>query len=79
LEALEQRLRGRGQDSDQVIARRMLDAKEQIKHYDEYDYLVVNDDFDVALDELSSILKASHLSTGVQSERQQALLRNLLA
>ena len=79
LEALEQRLRGRGQDSDQVIARRMLDAKEQIKHYDEYDCLVVNDDFDVALDELSSILKAGHLSAGTQSERQQALLRNLLA
>ena len=79
LEALEQRLRGRGQDSDQVIARRMLDAKEQIKHYDEYDYLVVNDDFDVALNELSSIFKASHLSASVQSERQQALLRNLLA
>ena len=79
LKALEQRLRGRGQDSDQVIARRMLDAKEQIKHYDEYDYLVVNDDFDVALNELSSIFKASHLSASVQSERQQALLRNLLA
>ena len=79
LEALEQRLRGRGQDSDQVIARRMLDAKEQIKHYDEYDYLVVNDDFDVALNELSSIFKASHLSASVRSERQQALLRSLLA
>jgi len=79
LKVLEQRLRSRGQDSDQVIARRMLDAKEQIKHYDEYDYLVVNDDFDVALDELSSILKAGHLSTGIQCERQQVLLRNLLA
>ncbi|RUM94388.1 MAG: guanylate kinase [Thiothrix sp.] len=77
--ALEQRLRGRGQDSDEVIARRMLDAKEQMEHYSEYDYLIINDNFDVALDELAAVFCASHLRASVQSDCQQVLLRDLLA
>ncbi|MDH5370972.1 MAG: guanylate kinase, partial [Gammaproteobacteria bacterium] len=52
--ALEERLRGRGQDSDEIIARRMRDAKSETSHYSEYDYLVVNDDFESALTELKS-------------------------
>jgi guanylate kinase len=79
LQALEQRLRGRGQDSDEIIARRMRDAKEQMAHYGEYGYLIINDDFEVALDELATIVHASHLHTDEQRERQQALLNDLLA
>jgi len=79
IRALEQRLRGRGQDSDEVIARRMRDAREQMEHYGEYDYLIINDDFDVALDEFAGIYSASHLRTNIQADRQQVLLRDLLA
>jgi guanylate kinase len=57
-QALEERLRGRGQDSDEIIARRMRDAKSETSHYSEYDYLVVNDEFEKALTELKSIVLA---------------------
>ena len=56
LEILEQRLRGRKRDSDEVIARRMRSAMDVISHKDEFDHVIVNDDFDVALHELESIL-----------------------
>ena len=58
LEALEQRLRNRGQDSEHVIARRMRDARSEISHNEEYDHIVINDDFDRALDELRGLLKS---------------------
>jgi guanylate kinase len=78
-QVLEQRLRNRGQDSDDVIARRMRDAKGEMAHYREYDYLVINRDFDVALDELTAIFSASNMRTIIQKSRQQTLLRDLLA
>lgn len=78
-QALEQRLRGRGQDSDEIIARRMRDAQSETSHYNEYDYLVVNDDFDTALVELRAIILAQRLHKGVQWLRQQGLLAELLA
>ena len=56
LEALEQRLRDRGQDSEEVIARRMGDARSEISHKDEYDFTIVNDDFDRALSQLNGML-----------------------
>lgn len=56
-EELERRLRGRGQDSDEIIARRMRDAVSEMRHYDEFDYVVVNDDFDAALEDLKCILR----------------------
>lgn len=55
---LEVRLKGRGQDSDEIIARRMQDAINEMSHYAEFDYLVINDDFDTALIELRSIVLA---------------------
>jgi len=64
--ALEQRLRGRGQDDEAVIARRMRDAENEISHYVEFDYLVVNDDFDVALSELVAIISARRHSMVIQ-------------
>ncbi|MDH3281256.1 MAG: guanylate kinase [Gammaproteobacteria bacterium] len=54
---LEQRLRKRGQDSDLVIARRMREAAEEMRHYCEYDYVVVNDDIDAALSDLRAIIE----------------------
>ena len=76
---LEERLRGRGQDSEEVIARRMRDAVKEISHYDEFDYLVVNDEFDTALQELRAIVLARRQRLAVQQHRRQALIRELLA
>jgi guanylate kinase len=56
LESLRKRLTGRGQDSDKVIQRRMRDAQAEISHWAEFDYLVVNDNFDTALEELIAII-----------------------
>jgi len=72
---LQQRLRNRGQDDEQTIARRMRDAVTEISHYDEFDYLVVNDVFTQALAELKNIILANRLTR----QRQQHLLKPLLA
>ncbi len=71
---LESRLRSRGQDSEAIIARRMRDAVTEMSHYHEFDYLVVNDDFEQALNELKSILLANRL----KQERQHATLADLI-
>ncbi len=78
-EVLEQRLRGRGQDSEEVIRRRMQDAVQEMSHYGEYDYLVINDDFRRALDDLRAILRTQRLARPRQQVRQAGLLRELLA
>ncbi|MFW5426976.1 MAG: guanylate kinase [Methylophagaceae bacterium] len=77
--ALEQRLRGRGQDGDDIIERRMRDAKNEMSHYVEFDYLIVNDDFDDALTELAAIISAQRNTIGVQKQIKQDLLIELLA
>ncbi len=76
---LEQRLRGRGQDNDEVIARRMRDAESEISHYVEFDYLIVNDDFEVALAEIEAIIIAKRKSMSIQQVEQATLLTELLA
>lgn len=78
-EALEERLRGRGQDSDEIIARRMRDAQSEASHYGEYHYLVINDDFETALADLRSIFTAGRLQLDRQKPRHQALIDALLA
>ncbi len=78
-EILEQRLRQRGQDSPETIAKRTLGAKTEISHYAEYDYLVVNDDFEQALTQLKSIIIADRLKLVRQQEKLAGLLHNLLA
>jgi len=75
--ALEERLRGRGQDSDEIIARRMQDAKSETSHYSEYDYFVVNDDFEEALIELKSIVFARRCRFDAQSECLSPFLQEL--
>lgn len=77
--ALRQRLKGRGQDSADIIERRMRDAKNEMSHYPEYDYLVVNDVFDQALGELRAIVVSQRLRLDAQSQRLEERLRNLLA
>jgi guanylate kinase len=76
--ALEQRLTGRGQDPAPVIAERMAKAANEMSHYGEADYLVVNDRFDVALDELCAIITASRLRLVSQQQRHADLLAALL-
>jgi guanylate kinase len=77
-EALEARLRGRGQDDDAVIARRMRDAVSEMTHYAEYDYLVVNDDFELALDDLATLMRCRRLRLPQQAQRLAGLLAALL-
>lgn len=76
---LEQRLRGRGQDNDEVIDRRMRDAKNEMSHYIEFDYLIVNDQFDVALTDLAAIVVAKRHAIAVQKQVNLELLTELLA
>jgi len=78
-EELDRRLRGRGQDSEEVIARRMAQAVAEMSHYAEYDYLIVNDDFDLALSDLKTIIRAERLRMGRQKARHDALISKLLA
>ena len=77
-QALAQRLRGRGQDSDEIIARRMRDARSETEHYAEYDYLLVNDDFASALAQLRAVVTAERLRLANQRLRQRSLLAELL-
>lgn len=78
-EELERRLRGRGTDADEVIAKRLGQAVEEMSHYGEFDYLVFNDDFDTALSELRAIVLARRQRAEVQIEANQAILDALLA
>jgi guanylate kinase len=78
-EELDRRLRSRGQDTEEVIAKRMAQAIAEIMHYAEYDYLIVNDDFDLALSDLETIIRAERLRSSRQLLRHDALIRNLLA
>ena len=77
-EVLEQRLRARGQDSEVIISRRMQEARADISHYTEYDYLLVNDDFSQAVADLQSIIHSRNLRREAQEEALRDLLASLL-
>ncbi|MBK1724391.1 guanylate kinase [Thiocystis violacea] len=77
IEELERRLRGRGTDTDDIIAGRMTQARDEMRHYDEYDYLVVNDCFETALDALAAIVTAERQRLRCQSPRLARLLAPL--
>ena len=79
LPELERRLIGRGQDSEEVIAERMSKAISEISHYDEYDYVIVNDDFEKALKDLQSILQSERLTKDYQQKQNAMLIQQLLA
>lgn len=78
-EVLRQRLIGRGQDSTEVIERRMAAALDELSHYAEFDYLVINDDFQAALEALRAIVIANRQRREIQLERQRGLLQTLLS
>ena len=75
---LEQRLNNRGQDSQEVIADRMAQAKSESSHYAEFDYVLVNDDFDATLKQLESIVLAARLELSAQKVRHHPLICDLL-
>ncbi|WP_018872317.1 guanylate kinase [Thioalkalivibrio sp. ALJ16] len=76
---LERRLRGRGQDEEAVIQRRLRDAESDCTHFREYDYTVVNADFDQAVRDLACIFRSNRLRTVEQEHRSASTLGNLLA
>lgn len=78
LETLQQRLTHRGQDSEEVIAGRMREAVSEMSHYNEFDYVIVNDDFSTALRELESVVLSRRLQTRKQQMRHQPLIDALL-
>lgn len=77
-QALEQRMRARGQDSDEVIRRRLAAAREEMSHYDEFDYVIVNEHFATAVDEMCAIFTASRLRREAQAQRHAGLIATLL-
>lgn len=78
-EELERRLHGRGTDSSEVIAKRMAQAISEMSHYGEYDYLVINDDFQTAVQELHAIFLAHRLQQSAQARNHEHLLAALLS
>jgi len=78
IDVLKQRLHNRGQDDDDTISRRMRDAVTEMSHYAEFDYLVVNDDFNLALHQLKSIITANRLTQSTQQQLLAPLLQSLL-
>jgi guanylate kinase len=78
-QALRNRLIGRGQDDDSVIDQRMNKAKSEISHYPEFDFLLVNDDFEHCLTQLSTIVLAQRLKQANQAIKFDHLLKDLLA
>jgi len=76
---LERRLIGRGTDSDDVIAGRMAKAVSEMSHYDEYDYLIINDDFEQAVADFNAIIKTNRMNVTKQAIKHCDMLKVLLA
>jgi len=78
-EELQRRLSGRGTDSQDVIDHRMSQAVGEMSHYPEYDYLIINDDFDTALNELAAVFLSRRLGQTRQAAKHTQLLGDLLS
>ena len=78
LEALKSRLQARGQDPEDTIDLRMRAARDEMSHWDEADYLIINDQFDVALEALQALVRSLRLRTGQQQSTLQDLIEDLL-
>ena len=76
---LELRLQGRGQDSEATIAKRMNAAKDEISHFDEFDHLLLNDDFDTALQDLMRLLSSPQNYQPLSKEKIKSLTSELLS
>lgn len=79
ISALEERLSARQQDNHDIVQKRMADAVNQIRHYEKFDYVIINDDFAKALQDLTEIFRVNRLRTQYQTATNQALLTQLLA
>ena len=77
-DALETRMRNRGQDSEETIARRLAAAREEMSHYGEFNFVIVNEHFDAAAAELRAIFVAQRLRRPAQQQRHAALIQALL-
>jgi guanylate kinase len=77
LTSLEERLLRRGQDDESTIARRVKAAREEMRHCDEFDYVIINQEFASAVDDLAAIVRAARLRSEPQRIRHQALLTQL--
>lgn len=76
--ALEERLRGRGQDDEAVIQRRLAEASAEVAHYHEFDYMVINDNFEIALGDLQCIVHTQRLRMASQEAWMKPLLEGML-
>jgi guanylate kinase len=77
MDALEQRLKGRGKDNDEVIAKRMAAVREDVAHVAEFDYVIINDNLNEALRELNAVVLSANLRGAKQLARHQALINQL--
>ena len=77
VEALRARLNKRGTDSDEVIARRLAGAGAEMVHAGQFDYVIINDDFDRATEDLIAIVRASRLSFKTQAVRERETFKHL--
>ena len=78
LEALKSRLQARGQDAEDTIEIRMRAARDEMSHWDQADYLIINDQFDSALEALQALVRSLRLRTGQQQSALQNLIEDLL-
>ncbi|MDH4456631.1 MAG: guanylate kinase [Candidatus Methylopumilus sp.] len=76
--ALESRLRGRGQDSEEVIIKRLAAAREEMSHVGEFDYVTINDKFEESLQDLEAIVRTQRLKCTPQLTRHTALIKGLV-
>ncbi len=77
-EILAERLRGRGSDSEEVVDRRLRDAVDDMRHFSNYDYLIINDSFEQAVDELCAVILSQRLLVSRQASENEALLSTML-
>ena len=73
VEELERRLRGRGQDSDEIIARRVAAAVDEMRHVNEFDYVIINNKLPEAIEDLQTVVRSVRLRTASQLDRHRAL------
>jgi guanylate kinase len=78
-EALESRMRSRGQDSEETIQRRLAAAREEMSHYEDFDFVIVNEDFETAVAEMQAIFIGSRQRRHIQQQRHAALIEALLS
>lgn len=78
-DTLNDRLHSRGQDSEEMITKRLSEAREEISHYGAYDYLIVNDVFGAAVADIQTIIQASRFKMEAQAQNHQELLQELLS